>query len=163
MDGKIVIQFSHIKHDPIRIIGSKLIQWFGRGWASHVDAVIQQNGETILIGTLPFKGVHKRSLIKDVYIKKQTIILSCTLEQEEKFNTFINAQVGKPYDWRSIISFVIPWRNWREDDSWFCSEIIAAGLEASGYLKYPLSISNSKITPQDLLMICSILVDVSEK
>lgn len=40
MDGKIVIQFSHIKHDPFRIIGSKLIQWFGRGWASHVDAVL---------------------------------------------------------------------------------------------------------------------------
>lgn len=132
-------------------MGENLLQWFGHGWATHVDVVY---GDVVL-GALPKGGVKQR-LKKDFQYKRtQTFELQTTQEIKDKFDQFILAQLGKPYDWRSIFSFVIPFRDWREDDSWFCSELIAAGLEQSGFLR-KLDLNVTKITPQDLMLICEV-------
>ena len=38
-------------------------------------------------------------------------------------------QLGKPYDWSAIWSWFGS-RDWQEEDSWFCSELVARAAEA---------------------------------
>lgn len=54
------------------------------------------------------------------------------------------SQIGKPYDKTAILGFVAN-RDWQEDDSWFCSELIAwAAVE---YLPFTPELMH-RITPQ---------------
>lgn len=42
-------------------------------------------------------------------------------------------QVGKGYDWRGAIGLgLTPYRDWSEDDKWFCYEFAAGVLRAAG-------------------------------
>ena len=44
-----------------------------------------------------------------------------------------HAQIGKPYDFKGAFGMSLtPDRKWREDDKWFCHELSAAFLHASG-------------------------------
>lgn len=42
---------------------------------------------------------------------------------------WLDAQLGKPYDWTAIWSWYGS-RDWQEEDSWFCSELVAAACVA---------------------------------
>lgn len=48
-------------------------------------------------------------------------------EKPDRFD--VEAQLGKPYDVFGVLMFVNPWRRWRQDDKWFCSELIAQATE----------------------------------
>lgn len=65
--------------------------------------------------------------------------------QEETFYGFLDAQIGKPYDKLAIWAFVLN-RNWRDVDSWICSELQARALEIAGVLR-PSLLPVNKITP----------------
>lgn len=58
---------------------------------------------------------------------------------------FLNAQMGKPYDWTALFGMVMQ-RDWQEDDSWFCSELVEATLAAGGRKRFRDAVS--RITPQ---------------
>lgn len=46
---------------------------------------------------------------------------------------WLQGQIGKPYDWKGAFGIALdPYRDWREDDSWFCHELCAGFLAASG-------------------------------
>ena len=79
---------------------------------------------------------------------------------EETFFNFLRAQIGKPYDTDAVLGLGIG-RNWREPDSWFCSELQAAALEASGYLP-KLSAADNHISPRDLLLVLSGRVSIPD-
>jgi hypothetical protein len=59
-------------------------------------------------------------------------------------------QIGKPYDWTAILG-IVAHRDWREDDSWICSELVAWAFETAGS---PLLNAKhlNRITPRDLLL-----------
>lgn len=57
---------------------------------------------------------------------------------------FVKAQLGKPYDWTAIFSFLLR-RNWQEDDKWFCSELVEATILAGGLKRF--RDSTNRITP----------------
>ncbi len=59
---------------------------------------------------------------------------------------FAHAQVGKPYDYTAIAGFLAR-RDWREDDSWFCSELQAAAFEAGRRPLLNPTISINRISP----------------
>lgn len=80
-------------------------------------------------------------------------------EMRQKFYDFLLAQEGKPYDMTGILAFVLG-RDWQEEDSWFCSELIAAALSACGWLPNKLVVASNKITPPDLLLLVSALAPV---
>ena len=47
--------------------------------------------------------------------------------------TFLVSQLGKGYDYKGAIGLAIaPTRAWNDDSDWFCYELAAACLEASG-------------------------------
>lgn len=57
-------------------------------------------------------------------------------------------QVGKPYDWSAIFGMAFD-RDWHSEDSWFCSELVAAAFERSGYPILRISQEN-RVTPRDI-------------
>lgn len=61
------------------------------------------------------------------------------------------AQVGKGYDWRGAFGVALsPDRDWREDDSWFCHELVAGFLHASGK---PVFARYGHVTDTSLMLI----------
>lgn len=127
-------------------------------WASHVEAVMPEGD---IVGAHADGGVMAR---QPGYDKGETtrevfVSLECDNETERKFCEFMRSQVGKPYDMTAIAAFMLG-RDWREQDSWFCSELITAALEHSGWLQQPLCIGVSHISPRDVLLILSARVDL---
>lgn len=93
-------------------------------------------------------GVHIRSLDYASFVKRTVFEIPSTLEQEQRFWGFITNQLGKPYDRWAILGFITG-RNWRETDSWICSELQAAALEYAG-IAGPFYLSTYKIDPSTL-------------
>ena len=143
-------------------ISSDLIAWYEHGGWSHVDTVLPDGllgARSDAIGGKP-AGVQVRP--KDYLGDEKTLVveLPCSSEMAGKYEDFLRAQIGKPYDVEGIAGF-ISGRNWSDPAAWFCSELVAAGLEACGYFEYPLAVTTHKITPADLLLILSTRVNLT--
>lgn len=61
---------------------------------------------------------------------------------------WLNAQIGKPYDWSAIYGMAFN-RDWHSENSWFCSELVAAAFEQSGYPLLRIGQEN-RVTPRDI-------------
>lgn len=148
----ILLQFS-----TVPALSSSLIRLFEHGWCSHVDVVLPEGkllgARSDVIGGAP-AGVQIRRPAYENWSRTELVQLLATPKMEARFYGFLNAQIGKPYDKTAIVAFALN-RNWREDDSWFCSELVAAALEACGWFPQPLANVVNKITPSDLLLVTS--------
>jgi hypothetical protein len=145
-------------------LDSKLIEWFGGGpLFSHVDSVLSDGrllgARSDAVGGAP-AGVQIRSPDYVQGLVTLRVELACSDLVTGRYYDFVNSQIGKPYDKTGIMAFVFG-RDWQEDDSWFCSELVASGLEKSGYFPYkPVSPSN-KITPPNLILMLSVLSKIT--
>lgn len=70
-----------------------------------------------------------------------------------KWLEFLMSQLGKPYDYEAIWGFLLN-RDWREPDSWICSELQARALEVAGIVPC-LYLACNKITPVALALAVS--------
>lgn len=61
------------------------------------------------------------------------------------------SQIGKPYDYSAILGIGLH-RNWQEDDSWFCSELVAWSFDRAGTPLFRAETLH-RITPQNLWMV----------
>lgn len=122
------------------------------GWPTHCDVKVTGG---CLVGAHIDGGVQARPPNYDRTTMSCELYVSIDVpdEVEEKFNAFVNAQIGKPYDVTAIAGVVFG-RDWRERDSWFCSELVAAALEDCGYLPM-LASADNHISPRDLLLVLS--------
>lgn len=61
------------------------------------------------------------------------------------------SQLGKPYDYTGVLGIGLH-REWQQDDSWFCSELVAWSFAQAGD---PLFRTDSvrRVTPEDLWML----------
>lgn len=151
------LQFS-TQNDPV----SALIRAFGHGPFSHVDAVIEASTGTAglgLVGARTDGGVQVRPLAYAPFSRVLGVLLPATDVQTVAFYGFMRAQVGKPYDHRAIAAFAVD-RDWRTREAWFCSELVTAALEAAGWFSHTLATPANRVTPDDLLLLCSAFVDV---
>jgi hypothetical protein len=136
-------------------IGAWLIGWMSAGHLSHVDAVMSDGR---LLGARSDRcrtadgkawipaGVQIRPA---TYIGQPRIVVrfdvAATAQQETIFWDFLNKQLRRPYDFEAILGFVFN-RDWRETDSWICSELICAAIEKAGIIP-PLYLAANRITP----------------
>lgn len=135
---------------------SKIIQWHTCAKWSHVELynpIAEETFGAMLSGGVKFRKLNDPQYKNAVDTKIFPINLSDI--EYRLFSDFLDAQDGKPYDWRAIVSFgfggmTFHPRNWREDDSWFCSELICRALETAGVLKLPDDIPASFVTPRDV-------------
>ena len=140
-------------------LGGRAIEWFGHGAAfSHVDSALSTGrllgARSDVVGGAP-AGVQIRD---PSYLgAEMTLRVSLVTDKamEDAYYAFLQAQIGKPYDEGGILAF-IDGRNWRTPDSWFCSELVSAGLEQCGYFRFPLATPTNKMTPPDLLLALSV-------
>lgn len=134
---------------------SKLIEWFSAGHYSHVDVVLPTGD---LLGAREDKvggkdpGVQIRPPNYESFHVKTDMTLSCTAKEARDFYRYLNDQVGKPYDKPAILGFVFG-RDWRQEDSWFCSELVARALEVSLIMPM-LLLPPNKVTPTALADLC---------
>lgn len=137
---------------------SDLIALGGAGDFSHVDIVLDDG--TLLgarsdsVGGAP-PGVQIRTPRYARWSHQVLIDMPCTPEQKAAALDFAYQQLGKPYDLLAIAAFVVG-RDWRSDDSWFCSELAARVGEVAGVFAQMYSPAN-KIAPVPLSLVCSAL------
>ena len=130
-----------------------IIDFATRSKYTHVDVVVPGN---LYFGAKPRGGVKFR---KENKTKMKTCLvmnLDVSEEVQQKFYEFLFKQENKPYDWRACLTWFVV-RDWKEDDSWFCSELVAAALMKSGFFEGTSSIfySCSRISPSDLILLLS--------
>jgi len=127
-----------------------VIAWFSQGHLSHVDAILPDGN---LLGSRTEvckgikQGVHVRPFdyLRGATKKVVRMTIPCTDTQKGDFYTFLYSQIGKPYDRSAILGFIVN-RNWRDTNSWYCMELIAAALEKAGIVP-DLYLAANKITP----------------
>lgn len=124
--------------------GSWFIRWFTRSEYSHV--VLVYNNE--VIEATFWHGVHKQSL--DVILKSYKKILFREVENVDsaKAWSFAESQIGKPYDWLSLLGMFFRHR-WTSTKAWFCSELVACALFEGGVTI--IRKEANRVTPENLL------------
>ena len=91
------------------------------------------------------RGVQIRPPNYRTFAEKVRFKVPATKAQEGAFYDFLYKQLGKPYD-RSAIWGFVSGRNWRQEDAWFCSELITRAGEIAGILPW-LYIASNKVNP----------------
>ena len=137
---------------------SRAICAFDHGWPSHVDAVMPGGR---LLGARADGGVKLRTANYARFARVLRVAIPAADDVSARFYAFLNAQLGKPYDFEAIAAFALD-RDWRKPDSWFCSELVAAALQAAGWFAHPLATASNRITPSDLLLVLSPFVTVGQ-
>lgn len=126
-------------------------------WASHVDALMPDG---TFISSRFWDGVQVRPRNYDAgkFTREQWFSIVSTKDEASRFYDFMRSQIGKPYDALAIVAFLLG-RDWQASDSWFCSELPAAALSACGLFPKMLAVGFNRITPRDLALVTSALVD----
>jgi len=134
-------------------------------WASHVEALTPDG---FLFGAHADNGVAKRDRYYDKgqWILEMFVDVPCEKEQQEDFYDFLDKQVGKPYDWPTIVAIArgllsgmasVDEGDEEESPSWICSALIVAALIHAGIVKSaPASIRLTD--PRDVLNMLGVLV-----
>jgi hypothetical protein len=141
-----------------RGLSSAAIAWMSAGLFSHVDAILPDGSllgsrSDRILGIDP--GVRVRPPAYEKWPHRVIFQLSANDAQAAAFYDFLNGEIGKPYDKLAILGFAIA-RNWREEGAWFCSELVAAGLEFAGVCP-KLYTPSCKVTPVCLSTVISAL------
>lgn len=95
----------------------------------------------------PSKGVEKLS-VNDIPRDYDLFGVTVTDLQYEKIQLFLDAQVGKPYDFIGIARFILRTPPSQNHNEWFCSSLIFAAFLAAGIRL--LGEKDYKITPASL-------------
>ncbi len=142
---------------------SRAIAYGSAGHFSHVDAVLPSGSlygarsDRIVTpqGVVIEPGVQVRPPFYEKWKERVVMAIPITPDQERALWWFEAQQEGKRYDQSAIFAFFTGRvRDWREDDSWFCSELQTAAPEFSGVFP-TIYTPASKVTPACLATIMS--------
>lgn len=115
---------------------------------SHVDVILPDGR---MIGATLEHGVAFATLGERLRKASRAAVVEFPAADPDAVYAALLSQLGKPYDWTAIAGMVIRNRNWQEDDSWFCSELIAWAFSQAGQPIFRESLVD-RITPQHLWM-----------
>src|ERR1035438_133808 len=127
---------------------------------SHVEAV-RPDGK--YVGQHFRGGMVARDAGYDKSIMAQELFvdLPATADQADSFYAFVNSKIGSPYDWTSILDYVLPVDFHISGDA-ICSAAMELALRASPapYLHWPVTVPAHLISPRDLLLMLSCIVEI---
>jgi hypothetical protein len=120
---------------------------------SHVDALTPDG---FYIGAHISGGVQKRPVGYDkaTTVHELILTLDATPEQDAEFYKILMAKLGEPYDWESIIGFIVP-EHLHLPDHIMCSALQALALRGCNWFQWPLAAPFHLIDPRDLLLVLS--------
>lgn len=127
-----------------RTLGSRLIRAATWSEYSHVE-IVMPVCSTLLLGAAIDGGVDLRPPHQD-YLRLREF----TVEAGYSVIAAAQTQLRKPYDLSGALGLALH-RDWQDDDSWFCSELVAWAFQVAGF---PLLRADHlhRITPRDLLL-----------
>lgn len=137
---------------------------------SHVEALSQDGkfyiGQHMQGGMQPRPvGYDSSDILTLPDGRKADIIveLPCTSDQETAFYAYVHDKIGMPYDWVSILGFVLTEMHLHTVGSLICSAVMTAALRTKGceYFAKPLTVPFHHISPRDLLLMLSSHVEIS--
>jgi hypothetical protein len=101
-------------------------------------------------------GYDKSYLANELFVD-----LPATPEQTDAFYAFVEARIGQPYDWKSIIDYALP-VNLHVFNHAICSAGMFLGLRAPGctWFRWPVTVPAHLISPRDLLLMLSTHVEI---
>ena len=132
---------------------------------SHVDIVLDSGQEHGLLGVSgedrsigDLGGVRIRPHPAWAYKgnPKVAILTGVADKVYDDFMRLAHSQIGKPFDDAALWGFLKDTpndRDWRQPDSWFCSEFVVWSLEQAGFFPYELIVAKNRITPADSLLL----------
>jgi len=92
-----------------------------------------RNGSLLVIESFPFVGVRRRRIegdqLRNVDLFK---VDGMMIRDWHKAFSFAEFQIGKPYDYISVLRFVTR-REAPNNDRWFCSELVHKSLAEAGF------------------------------
>lgn len=111
-------------------VSSRLIRAADGGPASHCGVLLPSGG--VLDSTFTHGGVRVRSLLDFLADHRLVADIPLALPDPDAALAWGLAQVGKPYDWTALAGMAL-WRDWQQDDAWYCSENLAGLCVMGGW------------------------------
>ena len=139
---------------------SLAVQFRTWGKYSHVEIIVATEPELVVISADAL-GVTCRDVREEE--KKTYEILTCpeiTEEQREHVVKFCFSQIGKPYDFMGLGSFLL-YKEMQQDSRWFCSELAYVAYKQAG-IRLQRRVKQDFVSPRDLY-ISPLLKPVDEK
>lgn len=127
------------------MIGSLLIRTATWSDWSHVQVFKDDN---TLIGASWPHGVVTEILADRLALASKASVMIIPTSDEPSALAFLEAQLGQPYDTVGMLGLAIH-RDWQEANAWWCSELVAAVVQAGGTKLFRDGVIK-RITPQDL-------------
>lgn len=121
-------------------IASALIRFGTRSEWSHAGFYHDGRTFSAMLDGVKWRDVNKKAKMLFLDVDGVDRALDWALTQE-----------GKPYDRSAILGIALD-RDWAEEDSWFCSELVAASFLKTGNNLFNMMAKASRITPRDLLL-----------
>jgi hypothetical protein len=122
-----------------------LIGFWGLGFYSHIDVLtptgMLRGARSDWIKGIP-PGYMDRPYDYERWEAQTQFTLEVSEDQYDKYWRYSDKQLYKPYDFRGLIKTFVFGRNWRDDDSWWCSEEVAMNGEVAGIWTLPEHVKN---------------------
>jgi hypothetical protein len=100
------------------------------------------------LGARHADGVQIRQTAYDKFTRDDRYTVELPWENKLRVMQFALDQVGKGYDTSAVAGILIH-RDWREEDSWFCSELVVRAFEVGGFPMLNVGEHINRITPRD--------------
>lgn len=117
---------SEYSHVAIQLLDGTVVEAWAAGGVRHVASPLE---------------AHKSKTEIDVFLLTEEFDSGAVLQ-------FLNSQLGKKYDFRSIFRFLTR-RSSPLDDRWFCSELVLAAFRMGG-LELLARVPSSEVSPRDI-------------
>ena len=128
-------------------------------WSSFSQCGILTKENTIVESAFTLGGVVETSFTSFIERVKYYEIVELDCVDADAIIAAARSQIGKPYDWTGLIGIAVRKRDWQEDDSWFCSELIAWAFDRGSTPLFNRE-DIHRITPQNLYMLYHELICV---
>ena len=138
---------------------------------SHVDLLLDDgnllgasdNPDAPVVSGNP-RGVAIRPPDYQRFAVRRDAVLATTTERKKRFHDFCFEQLGKPFDGsalspRAFLSREFTYRDWRDNDKWYCAELMGRATEIAPLLDWPIPGIKNRITAADLILLLAPLYD----
>jgi hypothetical protein len=143
----IVNRLIHLQFTAENTVGDRILRFMTRSRFSHVRV---RMGESIFEAR-PVLGVTVSSRNAAIPATLEEFSFEVSEAQWDLGLSWLQAQVGKPYDYFGVLAGLMLQRNWQDDRAWYCAELAA---ELSVQIGSPLLNFSfaAGVSAQDLLL-----------
>lgn len=127
-------------------VAIRLVTW--SEW-SHVGLILDDG--RVIDATYSHHGVRIRSLDDFKKASREWTIVELPVNDAREVYRAAVSQLDRPYDITGLFGVLFNNHRWNEDDSWFCSELVAYAMLHSGNPIVPANFVG-RVTPQRVWM-----------